>query len=89
MRNNSDSNMGLDNDLIMSIESKNSKMKSQLKSQVKNKRKTTISIESEIDLKFRKIAASKFNFSQGWYTKAVNEAFKEWIEHNEEYFKLE
>ena len=53
MRNNSDSNMGLDNDLIMSIESKNSKMKSQLKSQVKNKRKTTISIESEIDLKFR------------------------------------
>lgn len=55
----------------------------------KPKRKSTILVENEIDLKFRKIAASKFNFSQGWYTKAVNEALKEWVENNEEYFKLE
>lgn len=53
------------------------------------KRKSTIFVECEIDLKFRKIAASKFNFSQGWYTKAVNEAFKEWVDNNEEYFKLD
>lgn len=55
----------------------------------KSRKKSTILVEYEIDLRFRKIAASKFNFSQGWYTKAVNEAFKEWIDHNEEYFKLD
>lgn len=55
----------------------------------KNKRKSTILVDCEIDLEFRKIAAAKFNFSQGWYTKAVNEAFKEWVDNNEEYFKLD
>ena len=58
------------------------------KTKKNKKRKSTIFVECEIDLKFRKIAASKFNFSQGWYTKAVNEAFKEWVDRNEEYFKL-
>ncbi len=53
------------------------------------KKKSTILIDSDIDLKFRKVAASKFHFSQGWYTKAVNEAIKEWLERNGEYFKLD
>ncbi|MCQ2737198.1 MAG: hypothetical protein MJ224_01135 [archaeon] len=52
-------------------------------------RKTTIAVDCEIDLKFKKIAASKFNFAHGWYTKAVNEALKEWVENNEKYFKLD
>lgn len=52
-------------------------------------RKTTIAIDYELDLKFKKIAASKFNFTQGWYTRAINEALKEWVENNEEYFKLD
>ena len=55
----------------------------------KSTRKTTIAIDCDLDLKFRKIAASKFNFAHGWYTKAVNEALKEWVENNEEYFKLD
>lgn len=44
------------------------------------KKKSTIMVDKDIDLEFRKVASSKFNFCRGWYTKAINEALAEWIE---------
>lgn len=88
MKNGSKSNINLENNLEKNPN--NNLIKNNgTKISKRNRKKTTVTIDEELDLKFRKIAASKFNFSQGWYTKAVNEAFKEWIDRNEEYFKLD
>lgn len=45
----------------------------------KNKR-VTISINNDVDLKFRKVASTKLLFKSGWYSKAVEEAMLLWIE---------
>ena len=45
----------------------------------KNKR-VTISVNIEVDLKFRKIASSKMKFKTGWYSNAIEEAMILWIE---------
>ncbi|MDL2246386.1 hypothetical protein LJB96_02080 [Methanobrevibacter sp. OttesenSCG-928-K11] len=45
----------------------------------KNKR-VTVSVNTEIDLNFRKIASSKMKFKAGWYSIAIEEAMLLWIE---------
>ncbi len=48
----------------------------------KNKR-VTISINNDLDMNFRKVASSKLLFTSGWYSKAIEEAMKLWIENEE------
>ena len=45
----------------------------------KNKR-VTISVNNDIDLDFRKMAASKMLFKTGWYSKAIEAAMLLWLE---------
>ncbi len=46
----------------------------------KNKR-ITISINNDLDIDFRRIASSKMLFASGWYSKAIEEAMRLWIEN--------
>ena len=43
-------------------------------------KRVTISVNNELDMNFRKIASSKMLFTSGWYSKAIEEAMKLWIE---------
>lgn len=47
---------------------------------MKKIKRVTISISKEVDLDFRKLASSKMLFKTGWYSKAVEEAMKLWIQ---------
>lgn len=49
-------------------------------------KRVTISIPDETDLKFRKLASQRYRFEKGWYSKAIIEAIKIWINKNEAYF---
>ena len=43
-------------------------------------RRVTISVNNDLDMNFRKLASSKMLFTSGWYSKAIEEAMKLWIE---------
>ena len=42
-------------------------------------KRITVSVDEDIDLFFREFASQKFKFKRGWYSKAVMEAMKLWI----------
>lgn len=63
------------NDKFYSVNNSNNKKSSM-------KKKSTVVVDNDVDLMFRKLAASKFNFCRGWYSKAINEAILDWIENN-------
>ena len=44
-------------------------------------KRVTIIVDNEVDMYFRKLASSKMLFTSGWYSKAVEEAMKLWIEN--------
>ena len=43
-------------------------------------KRITISIDSDVDLKFRKKASQKYQFEKGWYSSALAEAMIFWSE---------
>ena len=43
-------------------------------------KRITISVDSEVDLKFRKKASQKYQFEKGWYSSALEEAMVSWSE---------
>ncbi|UTB32534.1 MAG: hypothetical protein NKF70_13775 [Methanobacterium sp. ERen5] len=43
-------------------------------------KRITISIDSELDIKFRKKASQKYQFERGWYSIAVAEAMTYWAD---------
>jgi hypothetical protein len=43
-------------------------------------KRITISVDSEVDLKFRKKASQKYQFEKGWYSNALAEAMVFWSE---------
>jgi hypothetical protein len=43
-------------------------------------KRITISVDSDIDLKFRKKASQKYQFEKGWYSNALAEAMIFWSE---------
>lgn len=42
-------------------------------------KRVTVSVSISVDLAFRKLASQKFNFEKGWYSMAMHEAMKLWI----------
>ncbi len=44
-------------------------------------KRITISIDSDVDLKFRKKASQKYQFEKGWYSSALAEAMVFWSEN--------
>jgi len=47
-------------------------------------KRITISIDSKLDMKFRKKASQKYHFDRGWYSNAVQEAMTIWAEDKNE-----
>jgi hypothetical protein len=47
-------------------------------------KRITISIDSELDMKFRKKASQKYKFERGWYSIAVAEAMTYWAEEKDQ-----
>lgn len=47
-------------------------------------KKISLNIDSDMDYEFKKIASKRFGFERGWYSKAINEALKEWIERHQD-----
>ncbi|MTK64756.1 MAG: hypothetical protein F8N15_09615 [Methanobacterium sp.] len=47
-------------------------------------KRITISINSELDMKFRKKASQKYQFERGWYSIAVAEAMTYWAEEKDQ-----
>ncbi len=45
-------------------------------------KRVTITVDQEVDLKFRKKASQKYQFEKGWYSNAVAEAMKSWAEED-------
>lgn len=43
-------------------------------------KRVTITVDQEVDLKFRKKASQKYQFEKGWYSNAVAEAMNSWAE---------
>ena len=43
-------------------------------------KRITISVDSDVDLKFRKKASQKYQFEKGWYSNALEEAMVSWSE---------
>jgi hypothetical protein len=43
-------------------------------------KRITISVDSDVDLKFRKKASQKYQFEKGWYSSALEEAMVSWSE---------
>ena len=41
-------------------------------------KRITITVDDDVDLKFRKKASQKYHFEKGWYSKAVNDAMTSW-----------
>ena len=41
-------------------------------------KRITISVDSDVDLKFRKKASQKYQFEKGWYSSALEEAMVAW-----------
>ena len=50
---------------------------------MKKIKRVTITVDTDVDLRFRKVAASKMLFKTGWYSEAVEEAMQLWIKHEE------
>lgn len=46
-------------------------------------RRVTIRVNNDLDIYFRKLASSKLLFTKGWYSKAIEEAMRLWIENEE------
>lgn len=44
------------------------------------KKRVTIAIDKNVDLQFRTLASQRLEFTTGWYSRAVEEAMKLWIE---------
>lgn len=44
-------------------------------------KRITVSVSEDVDLFFRKYASQKFKFERGWYSEAMEEAMKLWINH--------
>jgi len=47
-------------------------------------KRITISIDSDLDMKFRKKASQKYQFERGWYSIAVSEAMNYWAEEKDQ-----
>lgn len=43
-----------------------------------NVKRITITVNSEVDLKFRQKASRLYQFEKGWYSKAVSDAMESW-----------
>ena len=41
-------------------------------------KRVTITVDSDVDIKFRKKASQKYQFEKGWYSKAVVDAMDSW-----------
>ena len=52
-------------------------------------KRITISVDSDVDLKFRKKASQKYQFEKGWYSSALAEAMIFWTEdeHTKDSYK--
>lgn len=50
---------------------------------MKKIKRVTISVNTDVDLHFRKIASSKMLFKSGWYSDAIEEAMQLWIKSQE------
>ena len=48
------------------------------------KRRIGVTVNKEVDLKFRELASRRLEYTHGWYSKAVEEAMRLWIEKEEE-----
>lgn len=44
-------------------------------------KRITVSVSEDVDLFFRKFASQKFKFEKGWYSEAMEDAMKLWINH--------
>ena len=44
-------------------------------------KRITVSVSKDVDLFFRKFASQKFKFEKGWYSEAMEDAMKLWINH--------
>lgn len=44
-------------------------------------KRITVSVSEDVDLFFRKFASQKFKFERGWYSEAMEDAMKLWINH--------
>jgi hypothetical protein len=44
-------------------------------------KRITISVDSDVDLKFRKLASQKYQFEKGWYSSALAEAMIFWSDN--------
>lgn len=45
-------------------------------------KKITVTIDDEIDFKFRMLASQKYKFEKGWYSNFINEAIELWLTFN-------
>jgi hypothetical protein len=45
-------------------------------------KRVTITVDSDVDIKFRKKASQKYQFEKGWYSKAVVDAMDSWATEN-------
>lgn len=46
---------------------------------MKKLKRVTITVNTDVDLQFRKLASSKMLFKTGWYSDAIEEAMELWI----------
>lgn len=46
-------------------------------------KRVTITVNTDVDLEFRKLASSKMLFKTGWYSEAIEEAMQLWINKEE------
>jgi hypothetical protein len=49
---------------------------------VNNVKRITITVSSEVDLKFRQKASRLYQFEKGWYSKAVSDAMESWADED-------
>ncbi|WP_248611684.1 hypothetical protein [Methanobacterium alcaliphilum] len=54
--------------------------------EIKSFKKTSVIVDSELDLEFKRIASRKYQFQKGWYSNALAEAMELWIKANEMIF---
>ena len=47
-------------------------------------KRVTITVDSDVDIKFRKKASQKYQFEKGWYSKAVVDAMDSWATESSE-----
>lgn len=47
-------------------------------------KRVTITVDSDVDIRFRKKASQKYQFEKGWYSKAVVDAMDSWATESSE-----